>query len=79
MVSGLEQKLKTQPNDVKDGPCWAISYGVLAASMLPPLPIGRAAALAPNNAQVLADYADVLAMAQGKNFQASRKQSSSRH
>ena len=69
MVSGLEQKLKTQPNDVKGWAMLGNSYGVLGRFNASAAAYGRAAALAPNNAQVLADYADVLAMAQGKNFQ----------
>lgn len=69
MVSGLEQKLKTQPNDAKGWAMLGNSYGVLGRFNASAAAYGRAAALAPDNAQLLADYADVLAMAQGKNFQ----------
>ncbi|CAG0124985.1 Formate-dependent nitrite reductase complex subunit NrfG [Rhodocyclaceae bacterium] len=69
MVSGLEQKLKAQPNDAKGWAMLGNSYGVLGRFNASAAAYGRAAALAPDNAQLLADYADVLAMAQGKNFQ----------
>lgn len=69
MVAGLEQKLKTQPNDAKGWAMLANSYGVLGRFQDSAAAYGRATALTPNNAQLLADYADVLAMSQGKNFQ----------
>lgn len=69
MVSGLEQKLKTQPDDAKGWAMLANSYGVLGRFKDSAAAYARATALAPNNAQLLADYADVLAMSRGKNFQ----------
>lgn len=69
MVKGLEQKLKTQPNDIKGWAMLANSYGVLGRFQDSAAAYARAVALAPDNAQLLADYADVLAMSRGKNFQ----------
>lgn len=69
MVRELEQKLKAQPNDVKGWATLGNSYGVLGRFKESAAAYAHATELAPGNAQLLADYADVLAMAQGKNFE----------
>jgi cytochrome c-type biogenesis protein CcmH len=69
MVKGLEQKLEKKPDDA-DG--WAMlgrSYSFLRRFEDASAAYARAAALAPNNAQLLADYADVLAMTKGRSMQ----------
>lgn len=69
MVKGLEQRLKAQPDDVKGWAMLGNSYGVMGRFKESAAAYGRAAALAPNNAQLLADYADVMAMSRGKIFE----------
>lgn len=69
MVKGLEQRLVTQPDDAKGWAMLGRSYAVLGRYQDSSGAYARAAALTPDNAQLLADYADVAAMAQGKIFQ----------
>jgi cytochrome c-type biogenesis protein CcmH len=69
MVEGLAQKLKTKPND---GPGWAMlgrSYATLRRFSDASMAYQRAVALIPNDAPLLTEYADVLAMANGRNVQ----------
>ncbi len=69
MVERLAEKLKAQPNDADGWHMLARSY--VAFSRLPEAAqaYDRAAKLAPGDAQVLADYADTLAMVNGKNLE----------
>lgn len=69
MVKGLEQKLVAQPDNAKGWAMLGNSYAVLGRYTDSMGAYARAAALTPNNAQLLADYADVIAMSQGKIFQ----------
>lgn len=69
MVAGLEKKLKAQPDDPKGWAMLGNSYAVLGRFKDSVAAYGQAARLEPNNAQLLADYADVLALTQGKTFQ----------
>ena len=69
MVEGLAQKLKAKPDDA-DG--WAMlghSYVQLRRYSDASAAYARAVALLPNNAQLLADYADVLAMNNARSMQ----------
>ena len=69
MVERLAKKLKTQPNDVKGWAMLGNSYTVQGRYKDSADAYERAIKLSPNDAQMLADYADVLAMSQGKVFQ----------
>jgi cytochrome c-type biogenesis protein CcmH len=68
-VEALAQRLKTSPNDAEGWHMLARSY--LAFGRLPEAAqaYDRAAALAPGDAQVLVDYADTLAMVNGRNLE----------
>ncbi|MES1981629.1 MAG: hypothetical protein V4443_04040 [Pseudomonadota bacterium] len=69
MVEGLAQKLKTRPDD---GPGWAMlgrSYATLRRFTDASMAYQRAVALMPNNSSLLTEYADVLAMTNGRNVQ----------
>jgi cytochrome c-type biogenesis protein CcmH len=68
MVAGLEQKLKAKPGDVQGWSMLGRSYGVMGRYKDAVAAYQSALALEPQNAQLLVDYADVLAMAQGKKF-----------
>ena len=68
MVAGLAKKLEAKPDD---GEGWAMlgrSYATMRRYGDSSAAYARAAALLPNNAQLLADYADVLAMNNGRNM-----------
>lgn len=69
MIKGLEQKLINQPDNAKGWAMLGNSYAVLGRYKDSMDAYARAARLTPDNAQLLADYADVAAMAQGKIFQ----------
>lgn len=69
MVKGLEQKLISQPDNAKGWAMLGNSYAVLGRYKDSMDAYARATRLIPDNAQLLADYADVAAMAQGKVFQ----------
>ncbi len=71
MVMQMAQKLESQPADQPANPqAWemlARSYAALQRFPEAARTYEKAAKLAPNNAQLLADYADVLAMLQGQS------------
>jgi len=69
MVEGLAQKLKAKPDDVEGWAMLGRSYVQLRRYGDASAAYARAAALLPNNAQLLADYADVLAMNNGRSMQ----------
>lgn len=69
MVESLAQKLKTNPDDVEGWTMLGRSYVHLRRYTDAGAAYARAAALSPNDAQLLADYADVLAMNSGRNMQ----------
>ena len=69
MVAGLAKKLETNPDDAKGWVMLARSYVTLRRYGDASTAYARAAALLPNDAQLLADYADVLAMNNGRNMQ----------
>lgn len=68
MVEGLAQKLQGAPNDPEGWHMLARSY--VAVGRLPDAAQAyeRAAQMSPRNAQLLADYADTLAMVNGRNL-----------
>ena len=69
MVAGLAQKLKSNPDDAEGWTMLGRSYVHLRRYGDAGAAYARAAALLPNNAQLLADYADVLAMNNGRNME----------
>lgn len=69
MVEGLAQKLKTKPDDVEGWAMLGRSYVQLRRYGDASTAYARAVELLPNNAQLLADYADVLAMNNGRSMQ----------
>lgn len=68
MVDGLSQRLKTKPDDVEGWAMLGRSYVQLRRYGDASAAYARATALLPNNAQLLADYADVLAMNNGRSM-----------
>ena len=69
MVERLSERLQDNPGD---GPGWqmlARSYGVLGRYAESAAAYGRAVNLLPPDAQLLADFADTLAMMQGRRLQ----------
>ncbi len=68
MVDGLAQRLKQRPEDVEGWVLLAHSYQALERFAESADAYAHADALTPNNASLLADYADVLAMAQGRRL-----------
>ena len=69
MVERLAQKLKSKPDDVEGWTMLGRSYVQLRRYTDASAAYARAAALAPDDAQLLADYADVLAMNNGRSMQ----------
>ena len=69
MVEGLAQKLKSKPDDVEGWAMLGRSYVQLRRYGDARAAYARAVALLPDNAQLLADYADVLAMNNGRSMQ----------
>jgi len=69
MVEGLAQKLKSKPDDAEGWAMLGRSYVQLRRYGDARVAYARAAALSPNNAQLLADYADVFAMNNGRSMQ----------
>lgn len=69
MVARLEQRLEKQPNDADGWSVLARSYGALQRYEESGAAYARAVELQPNNARLLADYADTLAMANGRSLQ----------
>lgn len=68
MVARLEAHLKEKPDDVEGWKLLGRSHGVLGRFPEAVQAYARAAALAPRDAQVLADFADVLGMASGQSL-----------
>lgn len=68
MVAKLAQRLKEKPDDAEGWAMLGRSYLTLRRFDEAGDAYARAAALMPNNAQLLADYADVLAMNNGRNM-----------
>lgn len=69
MVAKLAQRLQDNPNDGEGWLMLARSYSALGRFPESAAAFGRASGLLPLNANILADYADTLAMAQGKKLQ----------
>lgn len=69
MVQRLAERLQDNPNDGNGWLMLAKSYGVLGRFAESAAAYGRAIALLPPDAQVLADFADTVAMAQGRKLQ----------
>ncbi len=68
MISALQGKLEQNPNDGKGWAMLGRSYAVLGRFNESAAAYEKAANLIQNNAALLVDYADVLAMANGKNL-----------
>ena len=68
MVAKLAQRLKTQPDDVEGWMMLGRSYTALGRYPDAVIAMRRALALAPDDPTLLADFADVLGMAQGKRL-----------
>ena len=68
MVAGLEQKLKLDPNNPKGWAMLARSYKVMGRPLDAEKAYARAAQVMPLDAQMLADYADVVATNANGNF-----------
>jgi cytochrome c-type biogenesis protein CcmH len=69
MVGRLAARMKENPNDVEGWMMLGRSYAVLGRFPESAGAYAKAVALAPGDAQLLADYADSLAMAQGRTLQ----------
>lgn len=69
MAQRLAQRLTENPEDVEGWVMLARSYNVLGRYAEAGVAYGRATALLPNDAQLLADHADTLAMARGRRLQ----------
>jgi cytochrome c-type biogenesis protein CcmH len=69
MVADLARKLKEHPDDAEGWMMLGRSYGTLHRFKESGEAYARAVALMPNNAQLLADYADVLAMVNDRKVQ----------
>jgi|GEM_PF-19128 len=68
MVAKLAQRLEEQPNDVNGWVMLARSYGYMERFKESSVAYERALALMPKDAQLMVDYADTLAMANGRNL-----------
>jgi cytochrome c-type biogenesis protein CcmH len=68
MVAALADRLKAQPDDVEGWTMLGRSYVALGRHRDAATALQRANALSPGNASLLADLADVLAMAQGRKL-----------
>jgi cytochrome c-type biogenesis protein CcmH len=72
MVDGLSKRLyaktTTEPGDLQSWTMLARSYAVLQRYAEASRAFARARTLAPDDAQLLADHADVMAMVQGQNL-----------
>ncbi|MGA7748509.1 MAG: c-type cytochrome biogenesis protein CcmI [Gallionella sp.] len=69
MINSLKTRLEQNPNDGKGWAMLARSYAVLGRYSESAAAYDKATNLIQNNAALLVDYADVLAMANGKNLQ----------
>jgi cytochrome c-type biogenesis protein CcmH len=69
MVESLAQRLKQRPDDAEGWVLLAHSYQALERFAEAADAYAHADALIPNNASLLADYADALAMAQGRRLE----------
>jgi len=69
MIKGLKERLDQNPNDGKGWAMLARSYAVLGRFDESAAAYEKAVNLVPDNAALLVNYADVLAMANGKNLQ----------
>ena len=69
MVSRLQARLKTTPDDAEGWTMLARSYGVQGRHAEAVPAWQRVVALRPKDGQALADYADALAMAQGRDLE----------
>lgn len=69
MIKSLNARLEQNPNDGKGWSMLARSYAVLGRYNESVAAYEKAANLIQNNAALLVDYADVLAMANGRNMQ----------
>ena len=68
MVDSLAQKLKQNPDDAEGWIMLGRSYNAMRRYAEAADAYGRAVALQPNNPQILTDYADILAMKNGRNM-----------
>ncbi len=68
MVATLAERLKSEPDNAEGWMMLARSYTTLGRYADAVIAFRRASELAPTNATLLADYADVLGMAQGKRL-----------
>lgn len=69
MVERLAERLQQNPNDGSGWLMLAKSYSVLGRYPESAAAYGRAVSLLPPDAQVMADFADTVAMAQGRSLQ----------
>lgn len=69
MVERLSERLQDNPNDGQGWQMLARSYGVLGRYAESAAAYARAVSLLPPDAQLLADFADTLAMMQGRRLQ----------
>lgn len=69
MINSLKTRLEQNPNDGKGWAMLGRSYAVLGRFAESAAAYEKATNLIPNNAALMVDYADVLAMANGKNMQ----------
>lgn len=69
MVENLAKKLETKPDDAEGWMMLGRSYAIMRRFGDASAAYAKAVALLPNNAQLLADYADVLAMNNGRSMQ----------
>lgn len=69
MVAKLAERMKQNPEDPQGWAMLARSYAVMGRYEDAAAAYGKAVERVPNNAHLLADYADALAMARGQNLQ----------
>jgi cytochrome c-type biogenesis protein CcmH len=69
MATRLAQRLESEPGDAAGWAMLARTYGALGRFGEASSAYAKASALFPEDAQLLADYADALAMAQGRRLQ----------
>jgi cytochrome c-type biogenesis protein CcmH len=68
MVTALAERLKADPNDAEGWLMLGRSYTALGRYRDAAIALGRANQLTPGNASLLADWADIVGMAQGKRL-----------